>query len=90
MIEPVFADTKFNRRCDRLQRRGRSAARSEWRLITATTTAQALAPHNGPAARLTRRAKTHRERIPASVRAHTPRPYTSDRPTFRNSLRAKR
>jgi len=36
MIEPVFADAKFNRRCDRLQRRGRSAARSEWRLITAT------------------------------------------------------
>ena len=36
MIEPVFADTKFNRRCDRLQRRGRSAARSEWRLIAAT------------------------------------------------------
>ena len=26
MIEPVFADTKFNRRCDRFQRRGRSAA----------------------------------------------------------------
>ena len=37
MIEPIFADTKFNRRCDRFQRRGRSAARSEWRLITATT-----------------------------------------------------
>ena len=36
MIEPVFADTKFNRRCDRFQRRGRSAARSEWRLIAAT------------------------------------------------------
>jgi transposase len=36
MIEPVFADTKFNRRCDRFQRRGRSAARSEWRLITTT------------------------------------------------------
>jgi transposase len=36
MIEPVFADTKFNRRIDRFQRRGRSAARSEWRLITAT------------------------------------------------------
>jgi hypothetical protein len=36
MIEPVFADTKFNRRCDRFQRRGRSAVRSEWRLITAT------------------------------------------------------
>jgi len=36
MIEPVFAHTKFNRRMDRFQRRGRSAARSEWRLITAT------------------------------------------------------
>src|SRR3954449_9083329 len=36
MIEPVFADTKFNRGCDRFQRRGRSPARSEWRLITAT------------------------------------------------------
>ena len=36
MIEPIFADTKFNRRCGRFQRRGRSAARSEWRLITAT------------------------------------------------------
>jgi transposase len=36
MIEPVFADAKFNRRCDRFLRRGRSAARSEWRLITAT------------------------------------------------------
>ena len=36
MIEPVFADTKFNRRIDRLQRRGRAACRSEWRLITAT------------------------------------------------------
>jgi transposase len=36
MIEPVFAQTKFNRRIDRFQRRGRSACRSEWRLITAT------------------------------------------------------
>jgi DDE family transposase len=36
MIEPVFAQTKFNRRIDRFQRRGRSAARSEWRLITST------------------------------------------------------
>ena len=36
MIEPVFANTKFNRRIDRFQRRGRPAARSEWRLITAT------------------------------------------------------
>jgi hypothetical protein len=36
MIEPVFGNTKFNRRIDRFQRRGRSAVRSEWRLITAT------------------------------------------------------
>jgi hypothetical protein len=36
MIEPVFAHTKFNRRIDRFQRRGRAARRSEWRLITAT------------------------------------------------------
>jgi hypothetical protein len=36
MIEPVFAQTKFNRRMDRFRRRGRAAARSEWRLITAT------------------------------------------------------
>jgi hypothetical protein len=32
MIEPVFAHTKFNRRCDRFLRRGRSACRSEWRI----------------------------------------------------------
>jgi transposase len=36
IVEPVFAQTKHNRRIDRFQRRGRSAARSEWRLITAT------------------------------------------------------
>jgi hypothetical protein len=36
MIEPVFAQMKFNRRIDRFQRRGRSACRSEWRLIAAT------------------------------------------------------
>jgi hypothetical protein len=35
MIEPVFAHTKFNRRIDRFLRRGISACRSEWRLITA-------------------------------------------------------
>jgi len=35
-IEPVFGDMKFNRRIDRFLRRGRTAASSEWRLITAT------------------------------------------------------
>jgi hypothetical protein len=34
MVEPVF-DTKFNRRIDRFLRRGRSAARSQWRLANA-------------------------------------------------------
>ncbi len=36
MIEPVFGDMKFNRGLGRLHRRGRAAARTEWRLITAT------------------------------------------------------
>jgi len=45
MIEPVFGHTKFNRRIDRYQRRGRSAARSEWRLITATHNPQKLHSH---------------------------------------------
>ncbi|MDQ3849007.1 MAG: transposase [Actinomycetota bacterium] len=36
MIEPIFANTKFNRRCDRFLRRGRAACRSERRLINAT------------------------------------------------------
>src|SRR4051794_31982007 len=35
MVEPIFADTKFNCRIDRFLRRGRAAARSEWRLTTA-------------------------------------------------------
>jgi hypothetical protein len=35
MIEPIFADTKFNRPIDRFLRRGRSAARSQWRLTNA-------------------------------------------------------
>src|SRR4051794_13179939 len=46
MIEPGFAHTKFNRRCDRFLRRGRSACRSEWRLIHATHNLLKL--HNTP------------------------------------------
>jgi transposase len=46
MIEPVFGHTKFNRRCDRFQRRGRAACRSEWRLITATHNLVKLWRHN--------------------------------------------
>ena len=36
MIEPVFGDMNLNRGLGRLHRRGSAAARTEWRLITAT------------------------------------------------------
>jgi transposase len=35
-IEPVFGQIKHNRQIDRFMRRGRAAAQSEWRLVTAT------------------------------------------------------
>ncbi len=35
-VEPVFGQIKSNRGADRFHRRGRSAVRSEWRLLTAT------------------------------------------------------
>ena len=47
MVEPVFADTKFNRRCDRFLRRGRAACRI--RMATDQRhpqPAQAVAPHH--------------------------------------------
>ena len=49
-IEPVFAHTKFNRRLDRFLRRGISACRSEWRLITATHNLLKLHSHQTAAA----------------------------------------
>jgi Transposase DDE domain len=36
VIEPVFGQVKHNRRAERFQRRARSAARSQWRLLAAT------------------------------------------------------
>jgi len=36
IIELVFANTKHNRHITRFLRRGRAAARTEWRLITTT------------------------------------------------------
>jgi hypothetical protein len=51
MIEPVFAHTKFNRRMDGFHRRGRSAARSDWRLMTATHDLLRLHTHLTAAAR---------------------------------------
>ena len=35
-VEPVFGQTKFNRRLGRFLRRGRAACRSEWRLMAAS------------------------------------------------------
>jgi len=35
-IEPIFGQIKHNRHIDRFMRRGRTAAQSEWRLVTAT------------------------------------------------------
>jgi Transposase DDE domain len=46
MVEPVFAQTKHNRRINQFQRRGRSPARSEWRLITATHNLLKLHKHH--------------------------------------------
>ena len=50
MIEPVFGHTKHNRKIDRFHRRGRSAVRSEWRLITATHNLLKLHSHQIAAA----------------------------------------
>jgi transposase len=50
MIEPVFAHTKFNRHLERFHRRGRSAVRTEWRLITATHNLMKLHKHQLAAA----------------------------------------
>jgi transposase len=45
MIEPVFAQIKNNRGFRRFSRRGRSAVRSEWRLLAATHNLQKLHQH---------------------------------------------
>jgi Transposase DDE domain len=49
-VEPVFAQNKFNRNFRRFQRRGRAAARSEWRLQAAVHNLLKLHSHwIGPA-----------------------------------------
>jgi transposase len=50
LIEPVFANTKFNRRMERFHRRGRSAVRTEWRLMNATHNLLKLHKHQLAAA----------------------------------------
>jgi transposase len=50
MVEPVFAQIKVNRGFGRFKRRGRAAARSEWRLIAATHNLLKLHRHSLAAA----------------------------------------
>ena len=49
-VEPMFGHTKHNRGMDRFHRRGRSAVRTEWRLITATHNPMKLHSHQSAAA----------------------------------------
>ncbi len=50
IVEPVFGQIKANRRIGRFKRRGRAAARSEWRLIAATHNLLKLHRHSLAAA----------------------------------------
>ena len=45
-IEPVFAHTKYNRQITRFQRRGRTAVRTEWRLLMTTHNLTKLHRHH--------------------------------------------
>src|SRR4051812_5508836 len=74
MIEPVFANTKFNRRIDRFLRRGRAACRSEWRFTMAT--------HN--------LLKLHRRRAAAQRRTATSGGERTGPAPLRDSHRGKR
>ena len=49
-VEPVFAHTKHNRHINRFHRRGRTAVRTEWRLILMTHNLTKLHRHNLAAA----------------------------------------
>src|SRR4051812_33335016 len=79
LVEPVFADTKFNRRADRFMRRGLGACNSEWRADRGDTQPlKALARrsgcrqggHAGRNARL----RLRRARIPARHDRHRSQP----------------
>ena len=45
LIEPIFGATKHNRGFTRFARRGRSAARTEWRLMATTHNLRKLHQH---------------------------------------------
>src|SRR4051794_34106562 len=80
MIEPVFADTKFNRRIDRFLRRGRAAARSQWRLITASGNMLKLHRSESPAPDPGRRRRHLPERL---IRPAPPQRRSAARPRHR-------
>jgi hypothetical protein len=46
LVEPIFADTKHNRGFTRFHRRGRAAARTEWRLMATTHNLRKLHQHH--------------------------------------------
>jgi hypothetical protein len=46
IVEPVFGHTKHNRGFERFHRRGRSAVRTEWRLILMTHNLTKLHSHH--------------------------------------------
>ena len=50
-VEPTFGNTKHNRGFDRFHRRGRSAARTEWRLMMLTHNLTKLHTHHTTEAR---------------------------------------
>lgn len=67
-IEPVFGQIKHNRGMTRFRRRGRAAARSEWRLITASHNLLKLHNHwIAPAARVNRQPRSRFRGTPLTV-----------------------
>jgi hypothetical protein len=84
-VEPMFGPTKHNRGMRRLQRRGRSAARTEWRLITAT--------HNSSSSTATtgrpRRRESGGAKGPRRHRNRPARHRSRSSAAFRDSLRRR-
>jgi hypothetical protein len=88
MVEPIFADTRFNRGINRFLRRGRSAARSEWRLITAGGNLLKLPPPTPARQRLTR-ASRQSDRVSGPL-AHDLHPTRSSRQAPPGRIKAHR
>ena len=82
-VEPVFGQTKFNRRLDRFLRRGRAACRSEWRLIAATHNLLKLHNHRIAAAAGLNRPQTP---SPAPATARPPLAFPTATPRCDSEL----